>query len=223
MIRVFSTYTKDILFDKNNNFIQAQKGGPAFFIGKIFKKNKLNYKLFSQEAEVKIKILNTTEKGKLITKLEEKKIKNIKKNDIVIVSTVGKEWILPDNIKGIVFLDVQGYIREAKNNPSFYDLEFWNNIFCIKGNKKEISKLPKVILDNQKEKLLIITNENKGAIIFFQGREYILKAKKVRSKDAIGAGDTFFGNFIYRFIKTKDVLRSGKFAISETENFLLKK
>lgn len=121
------------------------------------------------KAEVLITITaNGEEKGISKSSPEKRKIKYAK-NDIVIISTIGKEYILDDNLpkEARVFLDIQGYIREKNKNLNFLD-----NIFCIKGNHKEINKLSKKILLHQKKKLLIVTNGKNGATIYFKNKKY---------------------------------------------------
>lgn len=225
MIKIFSTYTKDILRDAKNKFIKTQEGGPALFLEKIFKKNRLRYKINAGTAEILIKVSEGTEKGALKNKLRKRRTRNITKNDIVIISTVDNEWIIDSNLpkETLIFLDIQGYARAGQKDKSIYNLNFWNNLFCIKGNIAEIIKISEKIIANQKKKFLIATNGSKGAVIYFNGKKFKFTSKKLNPKDTIGAGDTFFAAFIVKFIKTKDVVRSGNFAIKETENFLISK
>jgi hypothetical protein len=180
----------------------------------------------AQKAKIKIDVKNGIEKGVLVGLLKTRRIKNIRKDDAVVISTVNKEWILGDNFpNGIkIFLDIQGYVRNARKNQGIYKLDFWNNIFCIKGNEKEIKKLSTRIILNQKKKLLIITKGESGATIYFRRKRYDFKPHKVKATDYIGCGDTFFAEFIAEFVKSKgDVAKSGKLATREVEKFLSKK
>jgi len=228
MIKVFSTYTKDIIHNIIDNSKITQKGGPAFFIDQVFKKKKVDYNLKTNlEIEVEIKVSKKTETGKIKSKIIEKEIKNIKREDTIIISTIGREWILGSRIidESNIFLDIQGYARTTKINDDLFDMEFWSQIFCIKGTAAEMKKLPLKILRKQKERCLIITKGSKGAEIFYNSKKYIFNPKKQLSvKNTIGAGDVFFANFIISFIKTKgDIQKSGNFAIRETELFLTTK
>ena len=210
MIKIFSTYTKDDICNQDNCLKINRKGGPAFFMENVFKKNKIKYEIISQKAVIEIKVKNGKEKGILKTKLKEKSIEDIKSEDLVVISTVDREWILNTKIpaKAQVFLDVQGYIRSSRKNPEIYKLDFWNNIFCLKTNDREIKELPKNIVRNQKNKCLIMTKGSKGAVVYFKNKKYVFKTKKIKLDDAIGAGDTFFAGFITGFIKNKGANKS---------------
>lgn len=226
MIKIFSTYTRDKIYNQDNGLKIIRNGGPAFFIENVFKKNKVNYKISASEANINIQIINGTEKGVLASKLKERKINSIEINDTILISTVDREWTLPDNFpeKAKIFIDVQGYVRSARKNPEIYKSDFWNNIFCLKTNDREIKELPKNIVRNQKNKCLIITKGSRGAVVYFKDKKYIFTAKKIKLNDTIGAGDTFFAGFIVEFIKSKgNITKSGKFAIKKAENFLLAK
>lgn len=226
MIKIFSTYTRDKIYNQDNGLKIIRNGGPAFFIKNVFEKNKVNYKISASKADINIQIINGAEKGVLASKLKERKINNIKGSDIILISTVDREWILPGNFpeKARIFLDVQGYVRSARKNPEIYKSDFWNNIFCLKTNDREIKELPKNIVRNQKNKCLIITKGSKGATIYFKNKKYIFTTKKIKLNDTIGAGDTFFTGFIVEFIKSRgNITKSGKFATEEAENFLLAK
>lgn len=223
MIKIYSTFSEDIILDKNSKSIK--KGGPAFFIEKIFKKYKIKYKLHTNDVlKIEIKITNKRERGKIINNINEsKKIKNIKNNDIIIISTIGNEWILdnkyiPSQTK--IFLDIQGYIRANKKTDVLFKSSFWDKICCIKGTEKEINNLSKDIIKNQKKKCLIITKGEKGSIIYNKNKKYIFKTKKIESKNTIGAGDTFFAAFVYFFTKTNSIEKSGILATDEVKNFL---
>lgn len=225
MIKIYSTFSKDTILDNGRKL--TKKGGPAFFIKKIFKKYKINYKLYSRNIiEVEIKIINNNESGKIITKIKNNKIQNIKNNDLIVISTIGREWILYNDAippQAKIFLDIQGYVRTKEKHDKFFKSNFWDKIYCIKGTEKEINKLPKKIIANQKKKCLILTKGENGLIIYFKNKKYIFCAKKMKLKNTIGAGDTFFAALVANFIKTKNLIQSGKFAVEEVEKFLLTK
>lgn len=226
MIKIFSTYTKDEIYNQDSCLRSIRNGGPALFIENVFKKNKIKYEIASQKAVIEIKVKNGIEKGVLKNKLRVKSVRNIKDRDLVVISTVDSEWILDTGIsnKAQIFLDAQGYVRSARKNPKIYKASFWNNILCLKTNNQEIKELPEKVVNAQKNKCLIVTKGSKGAVVYFKNKKHMLTAKKIKTCDTIGAGDTFFARFIVGFVKSKgDVVRSGKFAMEEAKKFLLAK
>jgi len=70
MIKIFSTYTKDDICNQDYCLKINRKGGPAFFMENVFKKNKIKYEIISQKAVIEIKVKNGKEKGILKTKLK---------------------------------------------------------------------------------------------------------------------------------------------------------
>lgn len=225
MIKVFSTYTRDYIYNKKNKLISVKKGGPAFFIEKVFKKNKVNHKIISKKADISIKVINGLEKGVLKNNLKEDKISKILKCDTLMISTVDKEWILKNKVSPEIniFLDAQGYVRGGRKNKVIYKLDFWNEIFCMKCNEQELNEIPDEIIENQKRKILIITKGSNSLVAYIKGKKHIFNIKKMKPRDAIGAGDTLFASFVSCFTKTNDATKSINIAIKETSNFLSKK
>jgi len=225
MIKIYSTFSEDIILNDKPSHVLAEKGGPAFFIEKIFKKYKIKYKLHTGGViKVEIKVTNKGECGKIISKVKKsKKIQNIKNNDIIIISTISREWVLNNKTippQAKVFLDIQGYVRTNEKSNKFFENSFWHKIYCIKGTEKEINKLPKNIIVNQKKKCLIITKGDKGSVIYFKNKKYIFQSNKIKAKNTIGAGDTFFAAIIVQFVKTNNIVKSTKFATKEVKKFL---
>ncbi len=224
MIKLFSTYTKDIITNNGNEVIKD--GGPALFMKNVFSKNDIEYKIYAQEAIVKIVVKDGDEKGVLQNSLNKKILQDINKDDVVAISTVSNEWIFDPNAvkENKVFLDAQGYIRYAKENPYFFEENFWDDIFCLKVNEQELKYLPHNIIDNQKAKCLIVTKGNIGVDVYTKNKKIFFNVDRIESSDTIGAGDTFFANFIVSFIKMGDTMEKNiNFAINETEEFLLNK
>ncbi|MFA6048125.1 MAG: PfkB family carbohydrate kinase [Parcubacteria group bacterium] len=226
MIDIYSTFAKDFIYS-NNNLISQRKGGPAFFIENVFKKNDIKYRLFTGEPiQIKIQVIEKGESGTIESKIIKKAIIENNRNDFILISTISDEWILKSDLskEGEIFLDVQGYVRAAKEDGSIYKSILWNNIFCMKGTQQEIDLIPEDIIERQKDKLLIITNGNKGCKILFKKKERSFSPQRIIvAKDTIGAGDTFFASFMVKFMHTNDITKSGNFAVEETEKFLASK
>jgi pfkB family carbohydrate kinase len=214
--------------NKRGGLEKENQAGPAFFIEKVLKKNNLKYKLnHSQLIEILIKLDRHGESGKIKNQnIKVKKINKVKEGDVLLVSTVKDEWALPKKIPSQVkiFLDVQGYLRGSKFINDINGRNQLSKIFCLKGTEKELSKFPKRLLNSFKHKCLIITKGQKGSVIYNQNkRSVIVPDRMIKPKNTIGAGDTFFANFVANFLETNDAAASGRFATRETEKFLLTK
>lgn len=221
MIKIYSTFSKDIVSDENNN-ISIKKYGPAFFMENIFKKYNVDYELNpGATLEILIDVKDGVETGEIKSKnIKSQEITNISSDDIVVVSTIGREWVLGNNVspEARIFLDIQGYART--NNLAEASLA---NLFCLKGTKEEINKVPKDIVEKQKDRCLIITNGKNSSLVYYKNTKYKIKANRIDAKNTIGAGDTFFATFIVEFLKTNDAEGSALFAAKEVEKFLLEK
>ncbi len=221
MVKVYSTFSRDKILDANNKAVSVKKGGPALFIEGIFKKYKVKYLMNTGNViDVEIKVTENGETGEIISELKENKIKGVHSNDVVLISTIGKEWLLDNSMPAKkIFLDIQGYMRVNKTNTFFHN-NFWEKIYCIKGTEKEIKRLPSGIRSKQKEKCLIVTKGKRGSVIYFKGKKHNFYPEKIDAKNTIGAGDVFFAAFAIKFIETNDVIASGNFATREAEVFL---
>ena len=227
MISVYSSFSKDKIMDEGGKIMSVRKGGPAYFIERIFKKYRFSYLLKTEKAiEVEIKLSPKGEMGRVKNKLKTKRIRVRNTRKPVLISTTGKEWMLKNNIPedAKVFLDIQGYVRDLRRfgKKTSFNAPFLSEIFCIKGTKKEISYLPKNIIEKQKDKCLIITKGSEGAFVYYEGKKFLFKPKtKVIQKMAIGAGDVFFASFVLNFIKSNgNIIKSGRAASKEVVEFL---
>lgn len=225
MIKVFSTYTTDVIYNMDHKKKTIRKGGPAFFIENVLKDNKIEHEIHAGKAKININIKNKIERGFLDSVLRIDKIKNIQNNDIVVVSTVDREWVLGSvSAKAKIFLDIQGHIRNSRINSSVFKSDFWKKVFCMKMNEEEMKELPNKIILSQKKKMMIITRGSNGFSIYFKGKKFDFKVNNIEASDYIGSGDTFFAGFIVGLIKKNyDIIKSGNFAIREVTKFLLSK
>jgi len=228
-ITILSTFAKDKLFSEGGVLIRKQEGGPALFLKQALKNDGQDFVLQTgPKMEVEILVTEKGEFGKISRKLKSKRVSFSKiKTSFLIISSLLDEYDLAKlpTFKGKVFLDIQGYVRNGKDfgkkkiwKP---DKEIFANIFCLKGTKEEMQNLPTQYIQQQKQKLLLITNGKHGCEVFAFGKRFVIKPSKVvKSKDTIGAGDTFFAYFISRFAKTENTLGSARYAINKTSQFL---
>ena len=61
-------------------------------------------------------------------------------------------------------------------------------------------------------KVLVVTNDSKGADVFFNGKKYHFPAYPVQVVDATGAGDIFAASFLIKYAETLDIATSTAYA-----------
>jgi len=229
-IFLFSTYTEDEIVDKNGIMLKKQPGGPLLFIKRALNDTDVNFISFHGEAvKILIKITKNEERGKVITPPSVNLLPVISTGGWILISTIYREWDLENinKIKNKVFLDIQGYVRNIHifgKKVLWIDIKkYAKNIYCMKGTKEEISCLPKNVYEDQKKRLLIITDGKNGVEWFSKGKKYFIPvSKKIKALHTIGAGDTFFGYFVGYLYEGKTIKMSLEKACIETTNFLEK-
>lgn len=228
-ITILSTFAKDKLIRSDGTPIRENLGGPAFFIENVFRKEKTTF-IIEEAPEMEVEIL-VTDKGEFGKAKKQKEPQSIEfsriKTPDLMISTILDDFDLKgiQKYEGRAFLDIQGYVRDGED---FGKKKNWNpgekisnSIFCAKGTKEEASYLSAEFVSSQKEKLLIITDGERGCDVFAFGGKYKIKpAKIIKSENTIGAGDTFFAYFISRFIESSDPLESAQYAAQKTSEFL---
>lgn len=228
-ITILSTFAEDKLVNERGSIIRRQKGGPAFYLTRALKSEKHPFTLKSGPVmKVEILITKKGEFGRIPNKLKPKSIRfSAIRTPLLVVSTIMDEFDLKNfpDFKGMIFLDVQGYVRDGNN---FGKKKIWKpskevmaNIFCLKGTKEELKNIPPQFIEAQKRKVLLVTNGKLGCGVFAFGKWYLIKPEKIiRARNTIGAGDTFFAYFVSKFVKTGEILGSVKYATESTSNFL---
>lgn len=227
-ISLFSTRATDILI-KNDEVIAKQDGGPMMFIEDTFKETGVPYQIVTGEKlDVQICITSEGEFGKIQPAKTSRRISEIP-SSWTVVSSIFNEWdpASLDTLSGKVFVDIQGFVRDVND---FGKKKIWEdivkykqNVFCLKGTREEISYLPTSVIEDQKNRLLVITDGSKGVEIFYQGNNFYIPTQEViNCKDTIGAGDTFFGYFIAAMYDNKNPDNAARIAIAKTADFLKK-
>lgn len=228
-ISVVSTYATDRLIDAKTMEVRSvQRGGPVLYIVRALEELGLKPEVYTgEEMLVEILVKDDDEFGKIHEPRITKTLPNISTKS-AIVSTLLREWDLSnaENYSGKLFVDIQGYVRDGSE---FGKKKKWENIvsiapyiFCLKGNDIEIAMLPaEVVKDQKKNRMLIITKDKKGVDVFYKGQYLSSEPNSIiNPPNTIGAGDTFFANFVYQFIKTSNAEKSAIFALNKTSDFL---
>ena len=128
--------------------------------------------------------------------------------------------------KGLVSLDVQGYLREVRNE-NVYAIDWADKketlpyISILKANEHEMEMLTgqadvrmgAKILHNWGVKEVVITLGSKGSVIYKDGIFYDIPAYKPSLVvDATGCGDTYMAGYLYQRIKKASIQFAGEFA-----------
>jgi sugar/nucleoside kinase (ribokinase family) len=128
--------------------------------------------------------------------------------------------------KGMVSLDVQGYLREVREE-NVYGLDWkekqdaLSSITFLKANEVEMEMLTgqgdvctgAQILSGWGVKEVVITLGSKGSVIFTGGNFFHIPAyKPVAVVDATGCGDTYMAGYLYKRLKGASIQEAGEFA-----------
>jgi len=231
-VTILSTFAKDKIIDRKRKIVTIKKGGPAFYLSNVFKKEKILFNFITSSiAEIEILITKNGEIGKVKEKPKIQKIDFSKiKTDYLVISTILNDFNLSgvSFFKGKIFLDIQGYVRDSRRlgGKKFFSPpeEIISSVFCLKGTKEELKYIPKIWLNQQKQKILIITKGKLGCEVFIFGKKFQLRPKKkIIAPNTVGAGDVFFAYTISKFLKTNEILKSIEYALKRTSEFLLSK
>ena len=121
----------------------------------------------------------------------------------IIISDYCKGFLDKDDIKWICDNNKNVFVDTKKKLGKWID-----NATYIKINALEYSENKEFFEDNLITDKTIITQGNKGCIF----KQKIYPTKDVPVKDISGAGDTFLAGLVVSFLKTKDIIKSIKFA-----------
>lgn len=230
-ITLLSSFATDRLFDEKGSLIREQKGGPAFFASNVFNGLKIPYlTIKTPMITVDIMLKDGDEFGKIeslpVLKTDFANINT----PYLLISPILNEFSLEniDKYKGRIFLDIQGFTREpgefGKKKKWETEKEVGDAIFCLKVADYELPYINSEFAKKQKKKMLILSQGKKGSTVFAFGKSYFIKPLQIiKAKETLGAGDTFFANFLSEYIKTENPVESAKFATEETAKFLSSK
>ncbi len=128
--------------------------------------------------------------------------------------------------KGKVSIDVQGYLREVRDEKVYPvdwkdKLEVLKNTYYLKVNETEMETITG-LKDPRKAALLlhswgvtevIITLGSEGSLVYVDQTFHEIPAyKPIEVVDATGCGDTYSAGYLYRRLQGASPLEAGKFA-----------
>lgn len=227
-ITVFSTVAKDIFLNESGDILMKRVGGPATFIKQTLNELKIEYEInLSNEMTVEILLTRSGEYGRIKDPPQRKKIQPPSTFNILLISTILDEWILPLEFSNI-FLDIQGYVRDGEKfgamKPFNICPKLENNLLCLKAEKDEVNYLEKSFIERQKMKQLVITKGEDGLDLYVEGNFFEIKNKAIKDlPDTVGAGDTWFSAYLAYQTKGFSCFDSATMAIDYVRKFLKEK
>lgn len=231
-ITIISSYARDTII-RNGAVSETHFSGPAYYIEQAFRLNGFPHTLVvgkQMQAEIEISP-DKGERGRICGEAFTQTLPAILTSN-VLISTLWKEWDVSflKEYTGRVFLDIQGFIRNPAGGMGVKQewteaREIADRIFCIKATERELNYLPRDIADKQKsERCLIVTKGGSGSEIYYKGEHFAFTTPCINNlPDTLGAGDTYFSNFVMSLINGDDIKEAGKQATKKTSEFLQQK
>lgn len=226
-ITVVSTYTTDVLLNERGEQLEVDEVGPARFIRNALENEDLQFDLIAgSPMTVEILVTSKGEFGKVPNRPTKRRIPAFT-SDWVIISTVLDEWDVASITRwpARLFVDLQGYVR---NGNDFGCKQQWDevglfadNVFCLKGTREEFEYIPKKIVEQQKQRMMVITDGSKGIELFYKGRLVRIPVHRlIGLKDTIGAGDTFMASLAAAMYKGLEPIEAVEYSSKMTARFL---
>jgi len=227
-IEAFSTVAQDIFINEAGNILKQLPGGPATFIKPVFEDLGIDYVLnLADEVTVEILLTAQGEFGRITTSPKQRRIKPQRPDSVLLVSTLLDEW-LPPLSQSVIFLDVQGYVRDGNNfgamKPFVISPSLANQLVCVKAEESEAQFLEEDFLAAQKMKQLAITKGSRGLDLYVGGKVFEIPTRDITGlPDTVGAGDTWFSAYVGYQIQGYSCLDAAKMAAQYVCNFLEQK
>ncbi len=228
-ITLIASHTVDHIDDRDRGLQIERSGGPAHYCGTAI--SSLGYKpaiiTGSKPADVFITISDHKEHIRIDQVPTIDLPERLPSRNIILSPILG-EFNLRKlrSRRRAVFLDAQGYIRAPQGcseldwQCNLHDLD---NVVALKVNRGEFQHVHKSIIDFFKRRILLLTKGPHGGELWYHGRRINICGHKISTTDTLGAGDTFFGSFVVKFLETSDAVHAAKFAVSKAEELLKKK
>lgn len=200
---------------------------------------------------VKLILDNSSERKEIYfntpSKLNINKI-NFSDFDAILINMITGNDITAEDLKlirsqtsGIIFFDIHTLSRPMNQSgerifSQIKNYEEWlRNIDILQTNENEFETLGVSQSEMEKVnnlfeigvKIILLTKGLNGSKVFYKKdneiKSYFISAKKIKTTNTVGCGDTFGATFFYNYIRTKNVYHSLSEAIEKTEEFLKKR
>jgi len=143
----------------------------------------------------------------------------------LLANDISVELIKSLSLRGKVSLDVQGYLREVRDQRVCAvgwteKKEALQYIHIVKADETELEVLTGVtgitegakILADWGVKEVVVTRASLGSVIYAEGRFYDIPAyHPAQETDATGCGDTYMAGYLFKRVKGAGVQESGEF------------
>lgn len=226
-ITVVSTYTIDVLLNERGEHLEVDEAGPARFISNALEGEDLPFSLIAgKPMTVEILVTANGEFGKIPDRSPRQRIPALV-SDWVILSTVLNEWDMFSIKKwpAHLFVDLQGFVRNGSN---FGQKQQWDEIglfdskiFCLKGTREEFEYIPKCVLEQQKQRMMVITDGSESIELFYRGRPFRIPVQRmIGLKNTIGAGDTLIACLVAAMYKGNNPVEAVLHSSKMTARFL---
>lgn len=214
----------------DGSVISSSEGGPALFIEKALQDARVSFSVNEGERlKVDIEVRDSGEYGRIPSPSTQRKLGDVDTSRYCLVSTLLNEWDINTVSTDRLMLDIQGYVRDgsgfgAKQKWPLSE-EITKQVYCLKGTKEEIGYIPESLVRDQKaSRMLVVTDGEKGAVVYFEGAEYVIPTQRVDNlSDTVGAGDTFFAYYVAALSTGNAPKDAGVYAARKTADFLTRK
>ncbi|HSX36159.1 MAG TPA: PfkB family carbohydrate kinase [Patescibacteria group bacterium] len=231
MISVISSWSTDVFVNQAGDVLAVKDGGPGLFLTRALAQETVSFKTHAASpVAVEILLTNAGELGRIPNPPMPRILDTSMFAAWTIVSSISEEWQFSPQaeLPGRVCVDVQGFVRDPGN---FGGKRQWGGPpgsairpYCLKGTRQEMQYIEPALLEEQKQRLLVITDGSEGVELYFGGERCKVRCPRVvASTDTVGAGDTFFGHFIARLAKGAEPSTAAKYAARQTVAFLERK
>ncbi|MEN9523968.1 MAG: pfkB family carbohydrate kinase [Candidatus Parcubacteria bacterium] len=228
-ITLIASHTVDHIDDLDRGLQIHRAGGPAHYCGNAIRS--LGYKptivTGEKPADVFITISEHNEHIRIDRIPKIRLPKRLPSHNIILSPILGEFDLRELRLRSCdVFLDAQGYIRAPEGRAELdwqCDLRDLDKVIALKVNRREFDHVHKSITDVFKHRILLLTKGRDGVELWIHGKQINIRGQNVKTTDTLGAGDTFFGSFVVKFLETGDAVIAAKFAVSKAEELLKKK
>lgn len=228
-ITLIASHTVDHIEDHDRGIQIKRSGGPAYYCGTAI--SSLGYKpaIIAGKKPVDVFITVSDHKEHIhIDQIQTIGLPERLPSRNIILSPILGEFDLRElrSRRCVVFLDAQGYIRAPQGRIELdwqCDLRNLDNIVALKVNRREFRHVHKSIIYVFKHRILLLTKGPDGVELWDHGKRIDIQGHKMKTTDTLGAGDTFFGSFVIKFLETGDAPAAAKFAIFKAEELLKEK